>query len=245
MSTRKIRSQSSSKIPSYLPIYNMLYSDIINGLYEEGTILPSESALGERYKVSRHTIRQALTILTEDGLIHKQQGKGSIITNKSQANYNQEKNIYNIMLECAKKEIDEIDIEYNFSPPTDIAMERLGINANEIVMASNSIYYIEGKPVGHGFFQIPVKYINLLPIDLNKEKDISELINKNIFDMAHSAKLHIRLVLAEENIIQFLDVKENEPIIYIEEILKNEEYEGIARCKYYFIPNYFDINLNL
>ena len=245
MSIKKIKSQSTQKIPSYVPIYNMLYSDIVNGLYESGTALPSENFLSEKYKVSRHTIRQALTILNEDGLIIKQQGKGSIITSKNKSYSNHDKQIFNLMTECSKEEIDEVYIKYNFFPPTDIAVEKLGIKTSEIVMASNNIYYIKKKAVGHGFFQIPVKYIDELPIDLNLEKDVSELINKKIFEMADSAKIYIRLILAEENITQFLDVKEKEPIIYIEEILKNANDEGIARCKYYFNPSYFDISFNI
>lgn len=245
MPIKKIKSQSTQKIPSYIPIYNMLYSDIINGLYEDGSILPSENTLCEKYKVSRHTIRQALTILNEDGLIFKQQGKGSVITSKSKSKTLDDRHIYNLILECSKEEIDEIDINYNFAPPTDIAMEKLGISANEIVMASNNIYYSNKKAISHGFFQIPVKYINELPIDLNNENDVSDLINKKIFEMAHFAKINVRLILAEENITQFMDIDLKEPIIYIEEILLNEKEEGIARCKYYFIPNYFNIHLSI
>jgi len=223
----------------------MLYSDIINGLYKYGDILPSESALSQKYKVSRNTIRQSLMILSEDGFICKLQGKGSLVTYNNETQEMENEKIYNPILKCSKKEIDSIDIKYNFSPPTDIAMQKLNIKSSEIVMASNSIYYVENKAVAHAFIQIPAKFINTLPIDLNLEEDVSELINKKTFDIAHSAKIYIRLVLAEDNLTDFLSIKENDPIIYIEEILKNEEGEGIARCKFYFIPNYFDITFNI
>ena len=245
MIQRKVRSQSTQKIPSYLPIYNMLYSDIVSGKYENNTVLPSENTLSEKYEVSRHTIRQALTILNQDGLIQKQQGKGSIVTYNQTADNSYRNHVYNLVLECAKQEIDEINIEYNFAPPTDIAVEKLGINKNEIVMASNNMYLIKNKSVAHGFFQIPVKYIDQLPIDLNQEEDVSRLINTIIFEMADTATVYIRLVLAEENITGFLDIEENAPLIYIEEILKNEKDESIARCKFYFVPRYFDINFKI
>lgn len=245
MIERKVRSQSTQKIPSYLSIYNTLYSDIVSGKYENNSVLPSENTLSEKYEVSRHTIRQALTILNQDGLILKQQGRGSIVTYNKAAEKSHRNNIYNLVLECAKEEIDEISIEYNFAPPTDIAVEKLGISKNEIVMASNNMYFSNEQSVAHGFFQIPVKYIDQLPIDLNQEEDVSRLINTIIFEMANKATVYIRLVLAEENISGFLDIEENEPLIYIEEILMSKEGERIARCKYYFIPKYFDININI
>ncbi len=246
MTQRKVRSKSTQKIPSYLPIYNMLYSNIISGKYKENSVLPSENTLSEDYQVSRHTIRQALTILNQDGLIQKQQGKGSIVTyNKVTNSSNYENQVYNLVLECAIQEIDEINIEYNFAPPTDIAVEKLSIDKNDIVMASNNMYFVKNKSVAHGFFQIPVKYIHQVPIDLNQEEDVSRLINSIIFEMADTATIHVRLVLAEENITSFLDIEENEPLIYIEEILKNDKDESIARCKFYFIPRYFDINFKV
>ncbi|WP_455719095.1 GntR family transcriptional regulator [Agathobacter sp.] len=44
------------------------------------TRLPTESALCDRYKVSRQTVRQALSLLEKEGLIEKRQGSGSYIT---------------------------------------------------------------------------------------------------------------------------------------------------------------------
>lgn len=245
MENRKITSKSSEKIPSYVPIYNMLYSDILNGLYKSGSLLPSESVLTEKYGVSRNTLRQALTILNEDGLIIKRQGKGTEVSYKKDAKDDMDKTIKNPLLECSKEEIDEIDISYNYGPPTDIAQSKLNIKANEIVMASNSVYFVNKKPVAHSFIQIPVKHIDNIDVDLNSEDEVSNLINKKMFELAVSAKVHIKLVFAEKNITDFLQIPVNTPIIYFEEILYNSQLEGIARCKFYFIPDQYEISLNL
>ena len=67
----------TGKIPSYVPIYNQFYKDIMDGVYPVGSKLPSENELREIYGVSRNTLRQALAILYQDGFIEKFQGKGS------------------------------------------------------------------------------------------------------------------------------------------------------------------------
>lgn len=244
MIKRRMSDGFIEKIPSYVPIYNILYSDIINGFYSNDDMLPSENVLSEKYNVSRNTIRQALTILKEDGLICKKQGKGSIVTYQSEEE-NKTDHLYNLILTCAKEEINDIRIKYNFAPPTEVAIKKLELKPNEILLASNNVYFNHEKAIGHSFFQIPVKYIDKLPIDLNSENCISSLINKDIFEMAHSAKVYIRLTLAEDNVTEFLHVEEKEPLIYIEQILRDEANRGIARCKYYFIPEYFNIFLNI
>jgi DNA-binding GntR family transcriptional regulator len=245
MTNRTITSKSTEKIPAHVPIYNMLYSEIVNGLYKDGTQIPSESALTEKYGVSRHTLRLALAILTEDGLIQKRQGKGTLVTYRGNGKLTNDSHIFNPIIQCAKEEIDAIDISYNYGPPTEIAQRRLDIKPTEIVMASNNVYLGGGKPVGHAFIQIPVKHINDINVDLNSEDEVSNLINKTIFELAETAKLTMKLVYAEENITTFLHIQANEPVIYIEEILFNARGEGIARCKFYFLPDEYEISINI
>lgn len=69
----------SSSVPSYVSIYNSLYLDIVNNFYPQGELLPGEVQLAQKYGVSRNTLRQALAILGEDGLIIKSQGKGTVV----------------------------------------------------------------------------------------------------------------------------------------------------------------------
>lgn len=245
MRDRRITSKPNEKIPSYVPIYNMLYFDIVNGIYKNGDQLPSETLLTEKYGVSRNTLRQALTVLNEDGLIKKHQGKGTVVTYKEETNQTNYNKIKNPIISCSKEEIDAIDISYNYGPPTEIAQQKLKIKSTEIIMASNNVYLCNDKPVAHSFVQIPVKYINDIDINLNSEEQVSNLINKIIFEKAISAKINMRLIFAEENITSFLKVEDNSPIIYIEEILFNDKNEGIARCKFYFIPDAYEITLRI
>lgn len=60
-------------------IYDDLAGEIISGNFEVGSFLPSEPQLSEYYQVSRETIRKALNLLTQDGMIQKIRGKGSLV----------------------------------------------------------------------------------------------------------------------------------------------------------------------
>lgn len=238
------KKKSIEKIPSYVPIYDILYSDIIGGKYKNSDLLPSENVLSERYGVSRNTIRQALTILREDGLIRKEQGKGSIVT-YTEGEREAADSIENLILSSAKEEIDKIDNRYNFAPPTEIASKKLKLTSNDILLASNNIYYQLNRKIGHSFSQIALKHIDRLDVDLNDRKSIGDLINRDIFKLGRSGKIHIRLIKAEDNVRTFLDVEEGQALIYIEQILRDEYERGIARYKYYFIPECFNISLNI
>lgn len=66
------------------PVFRRIATDlrgvIERGELRQGDMLPSESALTERYEVSRWTVRQALTELEGAGLIETRHGKGRFVT---------------------------------------------------------------------------------------------------------------------------------------------------------------------
>ncbi len=72
--------RSKGRQPRYLEIHDDLHSRIISGEYADGHYLPSERSLGEAFGVERVTVRRALSLLVEEGLIQKIVGSGSRVT---------------------------------------------------------------------------------------------------------------------------------------------------------------------
>ena len=71
----------------YQEIYNDLQEKIINTTYQPGSLLPTEQDLQKLYGVSRDTVRKALRLLTEKGLIQKVQGRGSQVLKQELLNF--------------------------------------------------------------------------------------------------------------------------------------------------------------
>lgn len=67
----------------YQEIFNDLKNKITTKTYPAGSLLPTENDLKNQYQVSRDTIRKALSLLTERGLIQKVQGRGSMVLNEN------------------------------------------------------------------------------------------------------------------------------------------------------------------
>ena len=49
------------------------------GEWEPGSLIPSERELCERYGISRMTARQSITELVNEGLLYREQGKGTYV----------------------------------------------------------------------------------------------------------------------------------------------------------------------
>jgi GntR family transcriptional regulator len=71
------------KIPFYQQIYIILRNKILSGEWKPGDLIPAESELTARYQVSRNTIRDVMDLLVNDGLIYRQQGRGSFVSQPS------------------------------------------------------------------------------------------------------------------------------------------------------------------
>lgn len=69
-----------SKLPIYHQLYEILRGNITQGIWQPGDMLPPESELIDQYQVSRITVRQALDALVNDGLIHRQRGRGTFVS---------------------------------------------------------------------------------------------------------------------------------------------------------------------
>lgn len=53
---------------------------ILQGEWAPGDLIPAESALAQSYGVALGTIRQALSLLVEDGVLQRRHGKGTFVT---------------------------------------------------------------------------------------------------------------------------------------------------------------------
>ncbi len=67
------------KIPRYRAIADELINGIVSKQYAVGSALPAETELCVQLQASRHTVREALRILEESGLISRRQGSGSVV----------------------------------------------------------------------------------------------------------------------------------------------------------------------
>jgi GntR family transcriptional regulator len=69
--------------PLYAALSDRLIKDIASGKYEVNSTLPTEQELSVRYAVSRQTVRQALRVLKEQGMISSHPGIGTIVKAQS------------------------------------------------------------------------------------------------------------------------------------------------------------------
>ncbi|MEO0885637.1 MAG: phosphonate metabolism transcriptional regulator PhnF [Cyanobacteria bacterium J06648_10] len=65
--------------PRYVQIAKQLRHRIQTQLYKVGDQLPPEAQLSQQFDVNRHTIRQAIALLRQEGLLRAERGRGTFV----------------------------------------------------------------------------------------------------------------------------------------------------------------------
>lgn len=69
-----------SPVPFYFQLAELLEEEIVSGRWVSGARVPSENELCSRYGLSRTTIRQALGRLEQEGLVSREKGRGTFVS---------------------------------------------------------------------------------------------------------------------------------------------------------------------
>lgn len=76
--TSQVRRQVGER-PMYRKIADELLNGISSGIFPVGSLLPGELDLIQRYSSSRHTVREALRMLEDMGIVKRQRGRGTLV----------------------------------------------------------------------------------------------------------------------------------------------------------------------
>jgi GntR family transcriptional regulator len=72
----------STPIPRYLQLAELVRQRVTKGHWPPGSMLPSIEHLMQEFDVARVTVRQAIALLAEEGLLSPQRGRGTFVTGK-------------------------------------------------------------------------------------------------------------------------------------------------------------------
>lgn len=75
----KLSFDRKSYEPAYIQIVNIIRQQIADGVYPPGAKLPSEAQLRKQFGVSPMTIRRAINVLLDQGVVDTTQGKGTFV----------------------------------------------------------------------------------------------------------------------------------------------------------------------
>jgi GntR family phosphonate transport system transcriptional regulator len=77
----------SGGVALWRQIADAIRLDIVGGKLATGDRLPTEAILAQRFSANRHTVRRALAVLAEEGVVAAEQGRGTFVRSARRLSY--------------------------------------------------------------------------------------------------------------------------------------------------------------
>jgi len=211
-----------SKVETYV---KQLIED--NGL-KAGNLLPTELELIERLSVSRSTLRYALNNLQSQGLISKQQGRGTFV---AEPFYEENLSSLTGFSEDIRKKgqsTSAIVLTNQLIIPTEELANSLHITVHDRVFCLERIRFVEKVPVQLTISYLPEKYLkhlDLTSVDFTNESLYATLERAGIQITIGTETLEATLSTRRDEAL--LGIPENSPILVNRRKVFNEKNELI------------------
>ena len=213
-----------SNVPLYSQLKNLIIEKIATGEYREESKIPSEQEFCEKYDISRPTVRQAISELTNNGYLYKEKGKGTFVA----------------------KSKSKVDIK-NFTGFTDSILDSqdpgqhdiMSIHAVKLneISCLEAVFGTQNYPHNSEFAEIKfltadsngvlsynVSYIPLLLFpeiieDIKAKKPSYDILRGKYPLLPVRTKSTIEVVYTDQSEAQYLQVQTGHPLIRIENLL--------------------------
>lgn len=204
---------------SPLPIYYQLEEEIRLLIQTEkmkpGELLPSEREYAERYDISRMTVRQAINNLAADGLLYRQKGRGTFISDKKfEQNLQGLTSFSEDMRERGLTPSNKL-ISFQLMEANERIAETLRLDKQEKVYEIKRIRNANGSPVAVETIYTPKQLVGDMS-QQDVEDSFYQYMEKKLNHKIAYGDQTIESVLANEFEIENLNVYEGDPILLMQ-----------------------------
>jgi GntR family transcriptional regulator len=208
-----------SPIPLYFQLKELLRQEVESGRWQPGQQIPSEPELCEAFGISRTVVRQALRELEYQGLLYREQGKGTFVA--------QPKISESLMQDLSG--FYEDTVAKGLTPATQVLRQEvqpahkkiadyLQIEAGDKVIVIERLRSVGSEPIVLVTTYLPYDICpDLIDEDLSTQSLYALLEGKYGLQLSHGRRM-IEAVAANQYEAQHLGVQEGAPLILLDSV---------------------------
>ena len=236
---------SEAKTPAYVLTYDKLRALLSDGMtYPVGSKLPSEPRLAEMLGTSRMTLRQALALLMEDGLVSKFQGKGNFVTKRGRLSCSSFEKMGHPVYKCCIAAIDDTEMDFRLEPTNEYYLE-IFKKDTQVAVAVDRWYRSAGEIVAYTLSLMPLETIDFLGVELKHPDSLLTMLESGIYEVATRSSMLAQLSYVGDFISEKYVISSDKNMILIaENIYNGDEYTPLCCNKHYIVPQNCAIEIN-
>jgi GntR family transcriptional regulator len=209
-----------SPVPLYFQLKGVLEREIVAARWEEGGRLPSEGEICDHFNISRSTVRQALGLLENEGMITRHKGRGTFVSDSSTKSW---------LLQAPggffHDEVDRLGrpvtsrllrAEVERLPPW--AAEALGLGDGADGVQLERLRYVQGQLALYETSFLPAEVAATVRSGDIERGSLYELLEREHGLQPVGGRRVLEALAAPARVADLLEVKRGSPLVYIESV---------------------------
>ncbi|GAA5350138.1 GntR family transcriptional regulator [Streptococcus uberis] len=203
-------------LPAYIKIHDAIKKDIDEGVWLIGDRLPSERDLADHFEVSRMTLRQAVTLLVEEGILERRVGSGTYVASHRVRDKMRGTTSFTEIVHSQGKTPSSKLISYQRQLASDTEIKELQLEPSDFVIRMERIRYADNIPLVFEVASIPEKFIKDMKRDEITEHFFKTLVSHG-FEIGKSRQT-IYAKTASERVASYLSVSRGHAILALTQV---------------------------
>jgi GntR family transcriptional regulator len=230
--------------PISIQIENILFARIQDGTYTPDKVFPSEAELCMEFKVSRATVRTAVSTLTAKGLLVRRPGKGTFLVDSLRLDSGLEQ--LESVLSIARRqgltpEIKHLSVSV-INADSSITT-RLACKPNQQITLIKRTIFVEKKAYSFHQDYVPSHFLSPNQINDNFDGSVLDLLKLHHSPPLKEAVTEITSFNANLEHSTHLGIKPNSALILLRETVYDEGGEIVSYSENFFVPDRFYLHV--
>ncbi len=212
----------TSHIHLYHQLKLILRNKVENGEWKPGDQIPTEEELCERYRVSRITVKQAVNGLVADGLLYRQQGRGTFVATPKIEQEPERLTSFSEQMQQRGLRPGGILLSREIIPASKKIAEQLKVQLAAPIIQIQRLRLADNEPMGIQTAHIPLSRCpQLLEEELGQHSLYKLFAKYGIHPV--SAMERYEAVLTDEDEAKLLNVAPKSPAFLVERVTYDED----------------------
>ncbi|MHA3915432.1 phosphonate metabolism transcriptional regulator PhnF [Halovulum sp. GXIMD14793] len=236
--------EPQQRTPIWRSIAETLRRSIADGHYGEGSKLPTETTLAERFGVNRHTVRRAIAHLAEEGLVHSRRGAGVFVLSRPLDYPLSQRVRFHQNLQAAGRMPDRqvLSVEIRAADAGDA--RRLNIAVGDPVVVSSALSFADGTPLALAESRFPEARLPGLAEALRSEIGVTRALQKVGIEDYFRVSTRLTATLATATQALHLRLHEGAPLLLTESLSRDPTGQPVQHGLTWFASERITITLD-
>ena len=210
-------------LPTYYQIKQTIKNWILDKEFQTGEKIPSENKLAENFKVSRLTVRQAISQLVQEGFLVSKRGEGTFVTRNQHliSSFGLEFTGFmdDLFYQISKSKTESARTARIVVPRS--IKEKLELDKEEAVQIKR-VRFLEGKSFAYTVNYLPLEIGGRIDEKLLYKKSLLQIIEQDLGIQLTEAFQTIQASFADQDVADQLGIASGSPILFVERIMYSE-----------------------